>query len=295
MRNAQRSGYSAGNDPDVLYAKGNDAARVGNSAEAIRLWGTARDQLATLAQQGSFVNSQGHSEMVPGFLRIEQLKGNISGNVKFFNDLAAQQQARTLGSNVFNELGDALARTKTGTATPAKAWAEGMGNSFGINSQALEGVKQSVELIKKNSIKSAQLEGQGSAANPQTDRAQAIQGQTLTSAELEPGTNQHILAGQKAAKIYQDMYARAAAVEASTWDNFDQAQFAVRWNAQHPNLMAQLMRQEMLTTPVRGIPRNDNAPIGTQFVAEPGSFPGVTGLAVIQRDDRGYIFVRHLR
>jgi len=265
---AVSQGYNDGANPLLMIQRGNAAAATGNPTMALDLWKSAASEINRMNETGTFMGNDGKSHIVPGWLDTTAQKAQVAANRDYFTKLAENQSKRSASEGVIGQVGDTLARHETGSRMEAQARAEGILRGLGVAPQHLTGAKSALEILQKEASNTAARVGGDS-----TDLGRTLALQSTVQGKNDPEANQTLYAQLKATNAYENMRDQAAMVMAAQSDRkgipFDPATFARQWELQNPGLMHRLVEESRKTSPVRGVPLSQNAPDGSQFVAEP--------------------------
>jgi hypothetical protein len=276
VRSAQNAGYSPASDPVKMTEMAQKALVTGDQQTYLRLNENARAELSRLASQGTFIDKNGNNQMVPGWLNLQQASASIGPNTQWLQNQAAAQNSRSIVNSRDHEIQKVLEKYTTGTFPDRLADLDRLARFLNVNTKNfanLNGAQQSNEILRKEAADSGvrlrQLNLQGS-----TDYQTSLQQKTQVDPSNAPESNQLILAQNKATKIYENMYLKAALEQINKNPNtsFNQAQFASTWESNHPNLLSELINQQKLTTPVRGVEPPNKPSENAQYVIEPGKF-----------------------
>lgn len=287
--------YNQAADPARLTAMGNSAAANGNPELATQMWSQARAELSRLTQTGEYLDTNNHIQTVPGFFERQAASLRVPQNADFFKNMANNTQERIGRQGILDAAKAPLSAFRTGSYGEFQSWLNGL-----TGGALFPNAKNAVEVINKeaqNTIAS-NLTGLGLTVGL-TDFQQASAGKSTINPTADPNTNRTILAQMQAVIDYQSMYTRDALAAAKAADHngvpFDQARFATTWESSHPGLFSQLMNEAKYKIPIRGVGIDNSAPIGSMFVAEPGTRingQDITRPGIIQKTDKGWAFVK---
>jgi hypothetical protein len=286
---AQKVGYNKATDPAELTAQANQLAANGNVQQAIHFYDAAREESNRLSTHGIFLGRDGIMHELPGWKEAAAAKVGTAtaainltnANSEYFNKtVPAETQQRQSDKVLLNDARTTVSQYDTSGGKKLQDIKSTLG-SYGklIGAElpsSIAQAKSANEILDKISVSLSQNAASTGVGVNNTDYSRGLAQMARASGASEPQTNQLILAHMAALTAYKDVYQKEALEAAirSGGASFDPSRFTVEFDQRHPSLLSALTEQYKKATPVRGIPFDQRAEDGTQFVLEPGRFNG---------------------